>query len=46
VLELAGRGEEAEAVVREALDAAARKGAVVEERRARERLAALSRGTG
>jgi class 3 adenylate cyclase/tetratricopeptide (TPR) repeat protein len=46
VLELAGRGDGAEAAVREALDAAARKGAVVEERRARERLAALTGGAG
>jgi class 3 adenylate cyclase/tetratricopeptide (TPR) repeat protein len=46
VLELAGRDDEAEAAVREALDSAARKGAVVDERRARERLAALTGGAG
>jgi tetratricopeptide (TPR) repeat protein len=45
VLELAGRGDEAVGALREALDVAARKGAVVEENRARERLAALTRGT-
>jgi tetratricopeptide (TPR) repeat protein len=43
VLELAGRIEDAEAALRKAADAAARKGALVDERRARERLAALTR---
>ncbi|MGH3091575.1 MAG: ATP-binding protein [Gaiellaceae bacterium] len=46
VLELAGRGNEAEAALRQAADVAARKGAVVEERRASERLAALTRSAG
>jgi class 3 adenylate cyclase/tetratricopeptide (TPR) repeat protein len=46
VLELAGSRDEAEAALREALDAAARKGAVVEERRASERLAVLTGGAG
>jgi class 3 adenylate cyclase/tetratricopeptide (TPR) repeat protein len=41
VLELAGQTEEAADALRKAVDAAARKGAVVDERRARERLAAL-----
>lgn len=45
VLELAGRGDEAAAALREALAAAARKGAVIHERQARERLAVLTRGT-
>jgi ATP/maltotriose-dependent transcriptional regulator MalT len=43
VLELAGRIEDAEAALRKVTDAAARKGALVDERRARERLAALTR---
>jgi hypothetical protein len=42
VLELAGRDGEAEAALRKAADAAARKGALVDERRAQERLAALT----
>jgi len=42
VLERAGRLDEAEDALRKAADAAARKGSVVDERRARERLAALS----
>jgi hypothetical protein len=42
VLELAGRVEDAEAALHRAADAAARKGAVFEERRAKERLAALT----
>jgi class 3 adenylate cyclase/tetratricopeptide (TPR) repeat protein len=42
VLELAGRPEDAKAALRKAADAAARKGAVVDERRAKERLAALT----
>lgn len=46
VLELAGRRDEAAAALREALDAAVRKGAVVEERRARERLASLTANAG
>jgi tetratricopeptide (TPR) repeat protein len=41
VLELAGRVEDAKAALTKAADAAARKGAVVNERRAAERLAAL-----
>ena len=41
VLELAGRAEDAKAALTKAADAAARKGAVVNERRAAERLAAL-----
>jgi tetratricopeptide (TPR) repeat protein len=41
VLELAGRTADAEEALRKAADAAARKGALVDERRARERLAAL-----
>ena len=46
VLELAGRADQAAAALDEALDAAARKGAVAEERRARERLATLTGGAG
>jgi class 3 adenylate cyclase/tetratricopeptide (TPR) repeat protein len=42
VLELAGRTVDAKAALGHAADAAARKGAVVDERRARERLAALA----
>jgi class 3 adenylate cyclase/tetratricopeptide (TPR) repeat protein len=42
VLEMAGRTADAQAALREAADAAARKGALVDERRARERLAALA----
>jgi tetratricopeptide (TPR) repeat protein len=42
VLELAGRLEDAKAVLSKAADVAARKGALVDERRARERLAALT----
>jgi hypothetical protein len=41
VLKLAGQTEEAADALRKAVDAAARKGAVVDERRARERLAEL-----
>jgi hypothetical protein len=42
VLELAGRVEEAKAALSKAADAAARKRAVADEQRARERLAALA----
>jgi class 3 adenylate cyclase/tetratricopeptide (TPR) repeat protein len=42
VLELAGRLEDAQAALSEAAEVAARKGATVDERRARERLAALA----
>ena len=42
VLELAGRRQEAGGALEKAADAAARKGALVDEQRARERLAALS----
>jgi hypothetical protein len=41
VLERAGRVEEAKAALTKAADVAARKGALVDERRARERLTAL-----
>jgi ATP/maltotriose-dependent transcriptional regulator MalT len=44
VLELAGRTAEAKEALLKAADAAARKGALVDERRARERLAALQGG--
>jgi tetratricopeptide (TPR) repeat protein len=43
VLELAGRNKEAAAVVLGAVEVASRKGSVVEERRAQERLTALER---
>jgi class 3 adenylate cyclase/tetratricopeptide (TPR) repeat protein len=42
VLELAGRVADAQAALRKAADAAARKGALVDERRVKERLAALT----
>jgi predicted ATPase/class 3 adenylate cyclase len=42
VLELAGQVEDAKAALRKAVDVAARKGALVDERRAGERLAALT----
>jgi hypothetical protein len=42
VLELAGRVEDAQGALRKAADAAARKGALVDERRAKERLVALA----
>jgi class 3 adenylate cyclase/tetratricopeptide (TPR) repeat protein len=42
VLELAGRAEDAKAALGKAADVAARKGAVVDEQRARERLATLA----
>jgi class 3 adenylate cyclase/tetratricopeptide (TPR) repeat protein len=42
VLELAGRTAEAKTALRKAADAAARKGSLVDERRAKERLAALT----
>ncbi len=45
VLELAGQLEDAKAALSKAADVAARKGALVDERRARERLAALSDST-
>jgi class 3 adenylate cyclase len=43
VLELAGRVEDARGALKKAAEAAARKGTVVDERRARERLATLAR---
>jgi hypothetical protein len=42
VLELVGRPADAEAALRDAADVAARKGALVDERRAKERLVALT----
>jgi class 3 adenylate cyclase/tetratricopeptide (TPR) repeat protein len=44
ILKLAGRVENAKAALRKAADVAARKGAVVDERQAKERLAALTGG--
>src|SRR6185437_8672873 len=46
ILQMAGRRDAAAAALREAADAAARKGGTVDERRAKERLAALSAAKG